>query len=128
MANKLKTIKNYHGHHGHGRGREHGHELIITVVNRGFTDDVVKAIREAGAIGGTVLYARSAGPHEVQKFFKLNIEPEKEVILTVVSEAQKDKVMMALCKEAGLTTEARGMSFALPVDDVRGIRPDFDAP
>ncbi len=98
-----------------------GYEVIITVVNRGFADDAVTAAREAGASGGTILYARGAGPHEMQKFFNINIEPEKEVVLTVVKDSQKDKIIKAICKGAGLMTEGRGMSFTLPVDDVIGL-------
>lgn len=96
-------------------------ELIITVVNRGFADDVVDAARAAGAHGGTVLYARGTGIHEAQKFFGITIEPEKEVVLTLVRSDEKKAIMKSICKGAGLTTEGRGLSFSLPVDDVRGI-------
>jgi nitrogen regulatory protein PII len=97
------------------------YELIITVVNRGFADQVMDAARDAGAHGGTVLYARGTGIHEGQKFFGIRIEPEKEVVLIVVENIEKPGVMKAICKGAGLMTEGRGMSFSLPVDDVMGI-------
>jgi nitrogen regulatory protein PII len=96
------------------------YELIITIVNRGFADQVVDSAKEAGAHGGTVLYARGTSVHEAQKFFGITVEPEKEVVMTLVGVDEKNTIMKAICKGAGLTTAGRGMSFALPVDDVMG--------
>ena len=96
-------------------------ELIITIVNRGFADDVMDAAKQAGAHGGTILYARGTGVHEAQKFFGITIEPEKEVVLILVGVDEKNTIMKAICKGAGLSTEGHGMSFSLPVDDVMGI-------
>lgn len=100
---------------------ESNYELIITIVNRGFADDVMDAARDAGAQGGTILYARGTGVHEGQKFFGIRIEPEKEVVLTVVPKGEKSTIMKAICKGAGLMSEGRGMSFSLPVENVMGI-------
>lgn len=97
------------------------YELIVTIVNRGFTDDVMDAARSQGAGGGTVLHARGSGIHEAEKFFGVSIQPEKEIVLVVVQRARKQAVMQAICTAAGLFTEGRGMSFSLPVDEVAGI-------
>ena len=59
-------------------------ELIITIINRGFSEDVVDAAKSAGAQGGTVLHARGTGVHEAEKFFGISIQPEKEMVLTLV--------------------------------------------
>ncbi len=96
-------------------------ELIVTVVNRGFADEVVDSAKAAGAHGGTVLYARGTGMHEAKKFFGITVEPEKEVVLMLVDADEKKAIMKAICKGAGLTTAGRGMSFTLPVDDVMGL-------
>ena len=34
------------------------HDLILTIVDRGFADDVMDAAKSAGARGGTILHAR----------------------------------------------------------------------
>ncbi len=96
-------------------------DLIITVVNRGFADQVVDAAKSAGAQGGTVLKARGTGIHEVEKFFGISIQPEKEVVLTLIRHEFKQDVLYAIAKEAGLNQEGRGLSFSLPVEDVVGI-------
>ena len=54
-------------------------DLIITVVNRGFTDDVMHAAKSAGATGGTIMHARGTGIHEAERFFGVSIQPEKEL-------------------------------------------------
>lgn len=101
--------------------------LILTVVSRGFADQVVDAAREAGVHGGTVLYARGTGVHEIEKFFDISIQPEKEIVMTLVKKEDTQQVMHAIIKAAGLKTEGRGLSFALPVSDVVGINHMFEA-
>lgn len=99
----------------------HEHSLIITIVNRGFTDPVVDAANEAGARGGTVLHARGAGMQEAEKFFGITIQPEKEVVLTLVRQEHRAEIMKAICREAGLGTPGHGFSFSVPVEDVMGM-------
>jgi nitrogen regulatory protein PII len=95
--------------------------LILTVVNRGFADVVIEAAKEAGARGGTVYYARGTGVHEVEKFFAISIQPEKEVVMTLVKKAHVQTIMREIVRAAGLKTEGRGLAFALPVTDVVGV-------
>lgn len=102
-------------------GEEREFDVILTVVNRGFADLVMDAAKGAGAHGGTVMYARGAGIHEAEKFFGISIQPEKEVVLILVKHGDKNAIMQAIAKEAGLNKEGRGLSFSMPVDDVVGI-------
>lgn len=100
-------------------GREY--DLIMTIVNRGFADQVVDAARTAGAHGGTVFYARGTGIHEVEKFFAISIQPEKEIVMNLVRHEHTQAIMHAIVAAAGLRTEGKGLAFALPISDVRGI-------
>jgi nitrogen regulatory protein PII len=95
--------------------------LILTVVNRGFADAVVNAARDAGAGGGTIIYARGTGIHEVEKFFAVSIQPEKEIVLTLVRKDETRNVMEGIVKASGLGSEGKGLSIALPVSNVAGI-------
>lgn len=97
------------------------YDLIITFVNRGFADQVVDAARMAGAHGGTVFYARGTGVHEIEKFFAISIQPEKEVVLNLVKHEDTQKIMHSIVNAAGLKTEGKGLAFAVPVSDVAGI-------
>ena len=96
-------------------------ELIITIVNRGFADEVMDAARKVGATGGTVLYARGTGAEEAEKFFGITIQPEKEVVLILSLRETRNDIIKAICRRAGLTTAGHGISFSLPVDDVVGV-------
>lgn len=95
-------------------------ELIITVVNRGYAHEVVEAAREAGAQGGTVMHARGTGDGETEKFFKITIQPEKEIVFLVIRHNVRADVVRAISRRVGLTTPGRGITFTLPVEDVVG--------
>ena len=53
---------------------------IFTVVNRGKASEVVDASLEAGARGGTIIYARGSGLNQTKLIFDMEIEPEKEIV------------------------------------------------
>ena len=97
------------------------HDLIIAIVNRGFTDLVMEAARPAGAKGGTVIHARGTGAQEAARFLNITIQPEKEMVLIVVDRDHKNPVMQAIVKGAGLNTGGHGIVFSLPVSDVMGV-------
>lgn len=100
---------------------EHTHDLIIAIVNRGFTDTVMDAARPAGARGGTVIKARGAGAKEAERFFGITIEPEKEIVLILAKHQDRDAIMTAVAKNAGLNSEGKGIVFSLPAGNVMGV-------
>lgn len=99
------------------------HELIMCIVNQGFSETVMAAAKDAGARGGTVLNGRGTANKEAESFFHIAIQPEKEVVMILVDETIKDAVLHALYQKAGLDTMGQGIAFALPVDDVVGLTP-----
>lgn len=101
--------------------KEREFDLIMTIVNRGFADQVVDAAREAGAHGGTVFYARGTGIHELEKFFAISIQPEKEVVLNIVRHDQTQAIIHSIVAASGLKTEGKGIAFALPISNMAGV-------
>lgn len=97
------------------------HELIIVIVNRGFSDLVMDSARSVGATGGTIVTARGTGTQEVKKLFGITVSPDKELILILSSDKARDDIMSAICKAAGLNTLGRGIVFSVPVDNVLGL-------
>lgn len=97
------------------------HELILCIVNAGFSDAVMEAARECGAGGGTVIHARGTANKEAESFFKITIQPEKEAVMILVPTAIKDDVLHALYGKVGLQTPGQGIALALPVDGVVGL-------
>ena len=97
-------------------------ELIVVICEKGQNDLVMNAARGAGARGGTVVRAKGTGSQYTDKFFGLSIAEEKELIYIVSSSEKKSDIMTAIMKEAGATTEARAVAFALPVSETAGLR------
>jgi nitrogen regulatory protein PII len=99
-------------------------ELVITLVNTGFSEVVMDAAREEGAKGGTIVHARGTGIKEMEKKYGVIITPDKEMVLILVTSKIKDKVLSAIYKAAGLQTNGQGIAFSLPVNDVVGLKFD----
>jgi len=96
-------------------------DMIITIINNGFSDIVMEAARAAGARGGTILHARGSVGEEMKRFFGVTIDPEKEVVLILTTHEKRTTMMKAIGEAAGLRSDAHGLSFSVPVDDVVGI-------
>lgn len=104
------------------------YSLILAVVNHGCVDTVMDAARAAGARGGTVIHARRAGMDDVEGLLGFTLQPEKDMVAILAQEGQKKELMVAINKAAGLLTEARGILFSLPVDELVGLQPPVEAP
>jgi nitrogen regulatory protein PII len=102
-------------------------ELILCIVNTGYTDLVMEAASKNGARGGTVLTARGSGNLEAEKLYGITITPEKEIVMIVVPKDIKDNVLKAIYEEAGLDTRGQGIAFSLPVDEAVGLNAGIEA-
>lgn len=95
--------------------------LIVSVVRKGWGSTVLQASVKAGARGGTVLTGRGAGIHEQEKIFGMSIEPEKEIVLTLVFANQVDTILPKIVEAAELNDVGRGIAFVVPVEKVVGV-------
>ena len=86
-------------------------ELVVCIVNAGFSQNVMEAARAAGAKGGTILRARGSANPEAEEFF-----------IILVPAAIKDDVLKAVYKENGAGTAAQGIAFSLPVNRTTTIK------
>lgn len=97
------------------------HELILCIVNTGFTDVVMEAAKEAGARGGTVVHGRGTANKDAEEFFHISVQPDKEMVMILVTSEIRDAVLHAIYNSAGLKSAGQGIAFALPVTNVVGI-------
>jgi nitrogen regulatory protein P-II 1 len=97
------------------------YDLIITIINKGCSQLVIKASKEAGAEGGTTLMGRGAGIHETKTLLGIPIEPEKEIVLTAIPQEQTDQVLNAIIQSAGLDKPGTGVVFVVELKKVAGI-------
>lgn len=95
--------------------------LIVSIVRKGWGDSVLEATMKAGAHGGTVLFGRGIGRNEQQKVFGIQIEPEKEIVLTVVPSDAKDTILAAAVRAGELNAPGHGLAFVVPVEQVVGV-------
>ena len=95
--------------------------LIVSIVRKGWGSTVLEASVKAGARGGTVLFGRGAGINEREKIFGMSIEPEKEILLTIVSTSQVDTILDAIVRAGELNDTGRGIAFVIPVEKVAGV-------
>lgn len=97
------------------------YELIVCIVNVGFSDAVMDAATKAGAKGGTVINARGTANKEAESLFKIKIQPEKEMVMIIVPSELRNDVLRAIYTAVGLNSPGQGIAFALPVDNVVGL-------
>ena len=97
------------------------HEIIMCIVNSGFSEAVMDAARELGARGGTVIRARGTANAEAEKLYGLAVQPDKEIVMILVDASLKGDILHALYKSVGLKTPGQGIAFAMPVEDVIGL-------
>ncbi len=96
-------------------------QLIVSIVNEGFSDKVMSAAKRCGANGGTLIKGRELGGKNSFKFFNMTMEPEKDVVLIVCQDDLKTKIMSHILEKTGLKTEAQGICFSLPIDTTLGL-------
>ncbi|ALS75989.1 PII family protein [Planococcus rifietoensis] len=96
-------------------------QLIVTIVNSGDSGQVVKAAARAGAEGGTILEGRGTGVNEQKKFMNFTIDPEKDVVLTLVPSAFAEKVVASIEQAVDLDAPGKGIAFLIDVENVFGV-------
>ena len=98
------------------------HELIIVILNEGYSDFVMDAARAAGAGGGTVLHAKGTGGTRGEKFFSVSLADEKDMIYIIAHRDEKTTIMRSINEQAGPSSKAGAICFSLPISSVAGLR------
>lgn len=96
-------------------------ELVVSIVPKGKASHLIEIVKREGAEGATVFNARGAGLHDNKKMFGMSIEPEKEIMLTVVPENIRKNVVEAIRKEGELDEEGAGIGFVVNVQELFGV-------
>ena len=97
--------------------------MIAAVVNLGYSEEVMTAARAAGAGGGTVLHSRSFCEENIASL-GAGFTDEKDIVLIVAGPDNKTAVMSAIAEKCGIASEAKGIVFSLPIDNVIGLSDD----
>ncbi|MBQ9449580.1 MAG: P-II family nitrogen regulator [Acholeplasmatales bacterium] len=97
------------------------YELILCIVNQGFSEEVMDAAKDCGARGGTVINARGTAKADAEALFHITISPEKEIVMILSKVDIKDDILKAIYTKVGLNSPGQGIAFSVPVDDVVGL-------
>lgn len=100
---------------------EKNNAMIVAVINRGYSEEVMDAARKAGAGGGTVLNSRSVVSDGALPHLGTNFSEEKELVIIVATASAKLAIMQAISDACGIQTEAKGIVYSLPIDNVIGL-------
>ena len=95
--------------------------MIAAVVNLGYSEDVMVAARAAGAGGGTVLHSRSVVDDSALPHVGTGLAEEKDIVLIVANSETKLAIMQAISEKCGIHSEAKGIVYSLPIDNVIGL-------
>ena len=98
------------------------HELLVVIANQGYSNLIMEAAKSAGAGGGTVIHARGTGMERAESFFGVSLASEKEIIFIVSRTGQRNGIMKAVMKDAGMESKAKSINFSLPVTSTAGLR------
>ncbi len=100
------------------------YECILTIADGGYSEYVVDAAKEAGAQGATIVNARGSTKKN-NKFYKLNIQPDKQIIMILCKQEQTKAIVESISNKAGMNTKAHALSFVLPVEEAIGMAEIF---
>jgi len=98
-------------------------KLLLVFVEDSKTDSVMKAARDAGATGATVINnARGEGVNKTKTFFGLTLETQRDVVLFIVEEHLSRKILETISSVAEFDeSPGQGIAVQLDVEDAVGI-------
>ena len=95
-------------------------KALYIIVNAGFAEEAVQITRKCGAGGATVINARGTGS-TLNPGAAFHFEPEKEVIISIVSEEVAIAIMKEIKTTSGTDTPANGICYCMSADRVSFI-------
>lgn len=95
--------------------------MIAAMVNLGYSEDVMAAARAAGAGGGTVIHSRSVVDDSALPHVGAELAEEKDIVLIVANAETKTAIMQAISEKCGIHSEAKGIVYSFPIDNVIGL-------
>lgn len=97
-------------------------ELIIAIVNSGFSDVVMDTARSVGVRGGTITHCRGTANESLGKKYGVYITPDKEMVWIVASKTISDDVLKAIHEKVSDKNPGQCFVFSLPVTNAIGMK------
>ncbi|GAA0354794.1 P-II family nitrogen regulator [Alkalibacterium iburiense] len=100
---------------------EDSHQLIVTIKDIGEGEEVLDIVERFGGLGGTVIHGRGAASYEVRHVFNMDIEPEKDVLMTIVPSEKTHDIINTLSEELEMKNKNTGVLFAVDLAETFGL-------
>ena len=97
------------------------YSLILVAAQRGYTEEIMRLARGAGATGGTILHARGIGHGEAEHFLGITLLDEKEIVAILAPAQDKTAIARAINEAFGVRTEAQALVLTLPVEEMTQV-------
>lgn len=91
-------------------------ELIVTIVNSGFSDLVMNAAKMAGAQKGSLISGKAFTDANLSDVINVPVQEDREIVFIVCDTTIRDQVIRAINDAVGLDSTGRGMIFSLPIE------------
>lgn len=98
-------------------------KLLMAFVNDDRTDAVLKAARNAGATGATVINnARGEGLIEAKTFFGLSLDTQRDMLMFLVEEHMARKILEDIAQAGQFESKpGSGIAIQIDVEDAVGV-------
>lgn len=98
-------------------------KLLIALVEDDKANAVLKAAREAGATGATVInQARGEGAKQAKTFFGLALETQRDMLLFLVEEHLSRHILEKIAEVGEFDSKpGTGIAFQIDVEDAVGV-------
>ena len=98
-------------------------KLIVAFVDDSKSNKVMKAARDAGATGATVINnARGEGLNRSKTFLGLTLETQRDILLFIVEEHLSRKILETIAEVGRFDTEpGTGIAVQIDVEDAVGV-------
>ncbi|MBF0427302.1 MAG: P-II family nitrogen regulator [Magnetococcales bacterium] len=100
-------------------------QLVICMVKTELTDQIVRAVKAAGASGSTVIAAQGTGINEAKTFFGLDLNLQTDVIIFFLEAGLAEHILDVIEKVGQLDQHGTGIAMNVPVIRAVGIEPQL---
>lgn len=100
---------------------ENMYQALIAIVNQGEGQDVMRVAEKHGATGGTIIRARGAGSAEAKEVFKIQIDPEKDILLIITPTETVPEISKGVGDYLNIDQENTGILFTIDIEETRGL-------
>lgn len=99
------------------------YDIVVSIVDRNLTSQVLDEIEKIGVTGSTVLQGRGRSSRQTTTLFGFRIEPERDCILTLTPREKTHDLYNTILDTGNLHKPGHGLVLVLEVKQVGGLSP-----